>query len=145
VLVTDHRCHVGNTTASYSVGCMLTSLAKNLLSWLFVGVTQSFVGRSCDGLLKYVVDPLHSTSIPVIIGWYIINWYIHSVVQHFHAEVVDLFCVSVSKCIGLNERLSINSLLSGEMWVLCQARTVTDSYAWFDVSRSVHHHSIQTN
>lgn len=128
VLITDHRCHVGNTTASYSGGCMLTSRAKNWLSWLFLGFTQFFSVRSRDGLPKYVVDPLHSTSIPFIIGRYNINCYIHSVVQRLHAETVNLCYVDMSKCIWLNERLSINVLLSGELWVLCQARTLTDDY-----------------
>jgi len=50
VLVTDHRCHVDNTTASYSGGCILTSRPKNWLSWLFLGFTQFFfwqISRWC--------------------------------------------------------------------------------------------------
>ena len=89
-----------------------------------------FSGRSRDGLSKYVVDPRHSTSIPLIIWRYIIIWYIHSVVQHLHEGAVNLFYVNVSKCIWLNERLSINALFSGKLWVLCQTRNVTDNYAW---------------
>lgn len=95
----------------------------------FLVLLNFFSGRFRDVLSKYVVDPLHSTSIPFITGRYIINWYIPSVVQHLHAAS-SISLLRQRVLMYLAERTTFHKCFTFRRAVSILSSENCDNYNW---------------